>query len=97
MHRKSGLEKIFKKYAIQVFVAAANEEFNLTLLYYLHVVIQATRREWAASQVLEDHMAIGCGGVWAVVSFSVPLFAVKGPRGGGGRRDYIYTRTRSLF
>lgn len=40
--------------------------------------------EWAASYVLEDHMATVCGRVWAVVSFSVLLSGVKGfgERGG---------------
>lgn len=44
------------------------------------------RTEWAACQVLKDHMAVVCGGVWAVVSFSVLLFGVKGLW--GGRGDY---------
>lgn len=50
----------------------------------------------AASQVLEDHMAMVCGGVWAVVSVSVPLFGVKrlGGRGEGGL--CIYQNTFSL-
>lgn len=40
--------------------------------------------EWAASYVLEDHMATVCGRVWAVVSFSVLLSGVKGFGGRGG-------------
>lgn len=66
------------------------------LLYMLHTIIQTKRPEWAASQVLQDHMAVVCGGVWAVVSVSVPLFGVKG-LGEGGKGDYIYTRTHSRF
>lgn len=47
--------------------------------------------EWAASYVLEDHMAVVCGRVWAVVSFSVLLSGVKGLGGGGGVRGIMCT------
>lgn len=53
--------------------------------------------EWAASYVLEDHMAMVCGGVWAVVSSSVPLSGVKGLGGRGVKGDYVYTRSHSRF
>lgn len=79
-----------KKAQIQVFVVPLNEELNLMLLYLLHMIIWAKRTEWAASQVLQDHMAMVCGGVWAVVSFSVLLFGVKG-LGGGAGGGIIYT------
>lgn len=73
----------------------ANKEFNLMLFYLLHMIIRVKRTEWAASQVLQDHMAMGRGGVWAVVSFSVPLFGVKGLEGEGGGL-YVHQNTFSL-
>lgn len=63
-------------------------------LYLLAMIIQEKRAEWAGSQVLQDHMAMGCGGVWAVVSFSIPLFGLKGLGVGGGL--YVHQNTFPL-
>lgn len=42
-------------------------------------------------------MAVVCGRVWAVVSFSVLLSGVKGLGGRGVKGDYVYTRSHSRF
>ena len=77
-----------------VFVVPANKELNMMLLYLLHMLIQAKRSEWALSQILQDHMAMVCGGAWAVVFFQHPIVWCQRSGGRGGL--YIH-RTHSLF
>lgn len=55
-------------------------------LYVLHMIIFGKNPEWATGQVFQDHMAMVCRGVFgAVVSVRVPLFGVKGAKGGRER------------
>lgn len=78
-----------------VFVVLPNKTFNLMLVYLLHMIIRARRNKGAAGRVLQDHMPVVCGGIWAVVSFSFPLFGIK--RVGEGGEPQAYTQNIPLF